>query len=90
MRVFLHRCVGVTTSPPFSVASVLALGRVGRSSASKLFGRTERASSTLVMSRKAVRVRSSALCREAFCRKNRVAYRTPCDVTDSYWHHSDL
>ena len=45
---------------------------------------------SLVMSRSAVRVRSSALCREAICRKNRVAYRTPCDVTDSYWHHSDL
>ena len=61
MCLFLHRCVGATTSSPFSVASVLALDRGGRSSASKPFGRTERASSTLVMSRKAVRVRSSAL-----------------------------
>ena len=26
MRHFLHRCVGATTSSPFSVASVLALG----------------------------------------------------------------
>jgi len=24
------------------------------------------------------------------CRRNRVAYRTPCDVTDTHWHHSDL
>src|SRR5215211_952737 len=48
MRLFLHRCVGATTSPPLSVASVLALGRESPSSASKLFGRTQMASSSLV------------------------------------------
>jgi hypothetical protein len=49
MRLFLHRCVGATSSSPFSVASVLALDRGGRSSASKPFGRTQMASSALVM-----------------------------------------
>jgi hypothetical protein len=61
MRVFLPRCVGATTSSPFSVASVLALGRGGPSWASKPFGRTQMASSALVMSRSAMRVRSSTL-----------------------------
>jgi len=65
MRVFLHQRVGATTSSPFSVASVLALGRESRSSASKPFGRTQMASSALERNRSAVRVRSSAILRVA-------------------------
>jgi len=65
MRVFLHQRVGATPSSPFSVASVLALGRESPSSASKPFGRTQMASSALERNRSAVRVRSSAILRVA-------------------------